>query len=215
MALRELEDGIRQLQLRLAAQQAQMQQADPIGRIEAFGGSTAPAGWLMCNGAAVSRTQYPRLFAAFGTTYGAGNGSTTFALPNASGRVLVGRDASQAEFDQLGETGGHTTHQLSLNEMPVHTHAQNPHEHSASSGDAGNHSHPFSRNFGGTGNAEATQRGFFGSGGATNINTNNAGTHSHSVSVNNATATNQNTGGNAAHNNLQPYLVIQYIIRAG
>lgn len=110
MALRELEDGIRQLQLRLAQQQAQMQQADPIGRIEAFGGSTAPAGWLMCNGAAVSRTLYPRLFAVYGTTYGAGNGSTTFTLPNASGRVLVGRDASQIEFNQLGETGGAKTH---------------------------------------------------------------------------------------------------------
>ena len=61
------------------------------GSIMAYGGSTAPAGWLKCDGSAVSRTTYSALFAIIGTTYGAGNGSTTFNLPNlTSARVLKG-----------------------------------------------------------------------------------------------------------------------------
>jgi microcystin-dependent protein len=80
------------------------------GLIQAYGGSVPPSGWLFCNGAAVSRTDYPALFAAIGTAWGVGDGSTTFNLPDGRGRVLVGLDPSQTEFDTLGEAGGAKTH---------------------------------------------------------------------------------------------------------
>lgn len=64
----------------------------PPGKFGEFGMSTAPAGWLECNGAAVSRTTYADLFAAIGTTWGAGNGTTTFNLPDARGYALRGWD---------------------------------------------------------------------------------------------------------------------------
>ena len=82
----------------------------PIGAIEMFSGSTAPEGYLFCQGQAVSRTTYAELFAAIGTTYGTGDGSTTFNLPNLKGRVAVGQDTSDTNFDVLGETGGTKTH---------------------------------------------------------------------------------------------------------
>ena len=62
----------------------------PPGMITFFHATDVPEGWLLCNGATVSRTTYSRLFAKIGTKYGAGDGSTTFALPNLDGRVLQG-----------------------------------------------------------------------------------------------------------------------------
>ena len=81
-------------------------EAPPTGAVSAFAGSAAPTGWLLCDGSDVSRTTYSDLFAVVGTTYGAGDGSTTFGLPNLEGRVPVGLDAGQTEFDALAETGG-------------------------------------------------------------------------------------------------------------
>jgi microcystin-dependent protein len=82
----------------------------PTGSVVAFAGSTAPTGWVLCNGAAVSRTTYADLFSVVGTTYGVGDGSTTFNLPTLTGRIPVGRDTGDANFNTLGETGGATTH---------------------------------------------------------------------------------------------------------
>lgn len=93
------------------------------GSMMFFAGTGAvPAGFLLADGAAVSRADYSALFAEIGVTYGAGNGSTTFNLPNMEGRVPVGLDASQAEFTPLGKTGGAKTHTLTVNEMPHHSH---------------------------------------------------------------------------------------------
>jgi len=64
----------------------------PIGVILPFSGSTVPAGWLLCYGQTASRTTYADLFAVIGTQYGAGNGSTTFNIPDLRGRVAAGRD---------------------------------------------------------------------------------------------------------------------------
>src|SRR5262245_28732340 len=83
---------------------------------------TAPAGFLLCDGAAVSRATYAALFALIGTNYGAGDGSTTFNLPNMKGRVLAGYDNAQAEFTSIGQTGGEKTHTLTLAELPSHDH---------------------------------------------------------------------------------------------
>lgn len=74
----------------------------PPGTVTAFAGSTAPEGWLLCDGSAVSRTAYAALFAVIGTTYGAGNGSTTFTLPDLRGRVAAGANASNALASRAG-----------------------------------------------------------------------------------------------------------------
>ncbi|HVC86309.1 MAG TPA: phage tail protein [Gaiellaceae bacterium] len=71
----------------------------PPGLIASFGGTTAPTGWLICDGSAISRTTYSLLFAAIGTDYGAGDGSTTFNLPDLRGRVPVGYAASGGHGD--------------------------------------------------------------------------------------------------------------------
>lgn len=89
------------------------------GFIYPLAGETIPKGFLLCDGAAYSRTQYPELFAAIGTLYGEGDGSTTFNVPNLQTRVPVG---AGGEF-VLGATGGETEHTLTVDEMPSHKHA--------------------------------------------------------------------------------------------
>jgi len=96
----------------------------PPGSVMPFAGSVAPSGWLLCNGAAVSRTTYSNLFAVIGTTYGSGDGITTFNLPDYRGQTLVGTDASQVEFNVIGKTGGEKTHTLTISEMPSHHHTK-------------------------------------------------------------------------------------------
>jgi microcystin-dependent protein len=180
----------------------------PAGSIIQWVSNTLPANWLLCDGSAVSRSTYSSLFAAIGTQYGVGDGTATFNLPNLKGRVAVGRDSAQTEFDVLGETGGAKTHTLTTAQMPSHTHTQDSHNHTQNA-----HSHPV----GGSGSL------FLVNGGGTNGGANvTVGGGSYAVSVsqsttatnNPATATNQNTGGGGAHNNLQPYQVFNYIIKA-
>lgn len=83
-----------------------------------YAGKTAPSGWLLCDGSAVSRTTYSALYDAIGTTYGSGDGSTTFNLPNMSGRVPVGVSSSY----KLGATGGEAAHTLTVGEIANHSH---------------------------------------------------------------------------------------------
>lgn len=95
------------------------------GTIEVYSKNTAPSGYLLCNGQAVSRTTYANLFAVIGTTYGAGNGSTTFNVPNLSGKLPIGTSSSHA----FASTGGATTHThstaghaITIAELPKHSH---------------------------------------------------------------------------------------------
>lgn len=101
------------------------------GEIIAYSGSSAPQGWLLCDGSAVSRATYATLFAVIGTTYGVGDGSTTFNLPDLRGRTLIGLDnlggssanrVTDAAADSLGGTAGSEEHVLTIEEMPNHTH---------------------------------------------------------------------------------------------
>lgn len=95
----------------------------PSATLITHGGSDIldPAEWLLAEGQAVSRTAYARLYAAIGTLYGVGDGSTTFNLPDARGRTLVGL-SSDTEFDTLGKKFGTKTHTLTTPETPTHSH---------------------------------------------------------------------------------------------
>lgn len=94
----------------------------PVGSIQMYAGASSPnSSWLICDGSAISRTTYAALFALIGTTYGAGNGSTTFNLPNMSGKFPLGVSAS-APVHPLASNGGDETHALTVNELAPHTH---------------------------------------------------------------------------------------------
>jgi microcystin-dependent protein len=161
----------------------------PPGAIMDYAGASAPTGWLLCNGAAVSRTTYAALFAAISTAFGAGDGSTTFNVPDTRGRISVGGGQGTGLTNRtLAATGGEETHQLSVAELASHTHVQNPHTH-----------------------------GIYVGGGATGANIlsyvttgqfDNSGNN-----LQNATAVNQNTGSGTAHNTMPPFIVFNKIIK--
>jgi microcystin-dependent protein len=93
----------------------------PVGTIMPFVGTTAPTGWLSCDGQEVSSTSFPKLAALCGTKFGtaaAGN----FRLPSLKGRVVAGLDSSQTEFDTVGKTGGAKTVTLTTGNLPAHNH---------------------------------------------------------------------------------------------
>jgi microcystin-dependent protein len=104
----------------------------PTGAIVMFAGSSAPSGYLMCDGSAVSRTVYSALFSIIGVSYGAGDSSTTFNVPDLRGRFALGSSGSHA----LASVGGEENHVLSWSEMPSHAHSLSTHVHSLS-----NHTH--------------------------------------------------------------------------
>lgn len=156
----------------------------PTGSLTAFAGSAAPTGWLLCYGQAVSRTTYAALFAIISTTYGVGDGSTTFNLPDLRGRAPHGVDnmggtaanrvtsgGSGITGTTLGAVGGTETHTLTIAQMPAHT-------------------HPSGVFNGG---------GCIGSGGTSSPPTGQITTGS--------------TGGGGAHQNMSPTIMLNYIIK--
>lgn len=199
-----------------------------VGIVQQFAGTTAPPGWLICNGDTVSRTHYSALFDVIGTTYGAGDGSTTFKLPDLQGRVIVGVSGSYT----LASTGGSADAIIPY------------HRHSVSSASAGSHTHGqktltgriWFRKHGSSlgGNAGAVD-GICSAGadyttqftGATS-NTTVSSYKPNTVSIN-ATHTHdsvtvtmpahntdyEGTDGNTVGANMQPYVVMNYIIYAG
>ena len=97
------------------------------GAIQIYSSNTPPpTPWLVCDGRAVSRTFYRRLFSAIGIAYGAGDNFTTFNLPDLGGRVPLGVDTSQLWVENArgaGATGGQVKRQLTVAELPLHTHS--------------------------------------------------------------------------------------------
>lgn len=148
----------------------------PSGSVTQFAGASLPEGWLECDGSAISRTTYSDLFSTIGETYGAGDGSTTFNLPNLKGKVPVGLDSGDADFDSLGKTGGEKTHQLTVDEMPSHIHRLRGDNDSGPDG----------------GDAIATDD---------------------IPDTLLETGVCDPAGGDQPHNNLQPYIVMKYIIK--
>lgn len=201
----------------------------PVGAILPYAGSSAPVGFLLCQGQAVSRTTYAELFDLFGTTYGVGDGSTTFNLPDFRQRFPLGKAAS-GTGNTLGATGGSMEHvhaQTShTHSVPNHTHS-NPntnsggsHAHSQSStGSGGSHNHGY---FLQMGTGEIDQTGGFnsqtrsaGSHTHSNPNVNSSGSHTHSQG-NTGSGGPGNTGsatpGDTGDAN-PPYATLNYIVR--
>ena len=162
----------------------------PVGSGCDYFGSTAPEDFMFADGSAISRTTYAELFAIIGTTYGAGDGSTTFNLPDKRTRVSVMRQDNDDTFANLGATGGEKKHTLTKAELPNYTLYNQSHSHNVVSlagygGQVGNN--PGVNGGNNTGSFNYT------SGGAT-------------IKVDSG-------GSGTAMNNLQPYLVCNYIIK--
>lgn len=169
-----------------------------VGKIDITATSTAPTRWLLCQGQAVSRTTYSDLFTAIGTTYGSGDGSTTFNVPDLGGRVVAGKESSATRLTSgvsgvdgatLGAAGG---------DQNMHGHT-----HTATVTDSG-HTHSME-----------TQTGAGGGGtpwvGNTGVSygSMNTGSSTTGITVSNSTA------GSGSSQNVQPTIVLNYVIYAG
>lgn len=183
---------------------------EPIGAIRIYAGATAPSGYLLCQGQAVSRSTYSALFSVIGATFGAGDGTTTFNVPDMGGRVPAGKEvsatrlttaASGVDGDALGATGGAQTVTLDATMIPPHPHPVV---------DPG-HPHPI--------HTDTTQPGS-GGGGNYLIAANTLGpgkliTAGATDSATTGITVGNNTGGGQAHNNVQPTIILNFIILTG
>jgi microcystin-dependent protein len=180
-----------------------------VGDIKAFAGSSAPLGWAFCDNVTLNRTTYGNLFAVIGTTYGVGDGSTTFGKPDLRGRVPAGRDdmggtaanrltsgGSGITGTALGSSGGAETHTLTTAQMPVHNHGVSDPTH--------NHGHNAGTV---TGSVTVDNTG---AKSTTTAATPNSGATINASGVNISI---QNTGSGNAHPNTQPTMVVNYIIK--
>ena len=195
----------------------------PIGAVIPYAGLSAPPRWLLCFGQNVSRSTYAALFAVIATTYGAGDGATTFTLPDLRGRVVAGQDdmgsasanrltgqSGGLDGDTLGAAGGAETHILSEAQLAPHDHLVDMGA-PINTGSGGSHSHTFgfgqrNKSGDGSGVSDLTHTG-------STETTSTVGSHAHTVDI--PAFNSGNAGSGAAHNNIQPTLVLNYMIYAG
>ena len=159
------------------------------GRVFAHAGTNDPAGALLCDGRAVSRREYWELFDAIGTTYGAGDGSSTFNLPNIESRTIIGESDSYA----LGATGGEAEHTLTIEETADH-----PGHLFGNQGAVGSN---LGNNTRYLDESVLNTYGSYGRGWWDNENE--------------IYPAGCSRGGNQPHNNMQPYIVMRYFITTG
>lgn len=166
----------------------------PTGTVSMFAGTTAPTGYLLCQGQAVSRSTYAPLFAVIGTAYGSGDGSTTFNLPNLQGKFALGKSSSYA----LGSSGGASTVKLTTNQIPAHTHGSKSLVGSlvAYSWDDGWANGIISSS------VNSKNSGYYGGSDIGHIQYQVDASHEH-----------DSVGGGASHNNMPPYQTVNYIIK--
>lgn len=187
--------------------------SEPAGIIKPFAGTVAPPKHALCDGAVVPRGGiYAALFSAIGTRYGVGDGSTNFVLPNLRGRLLVGIDSTQTEFDATGPSdmyGGAKTHTVTAAELPPHVHDMS-HDH----GWSGSYSAGY-LNYAGPRNARDYPASDVNEVPGDPLNVGN-GAASISGDVHTLYAsTGAGPGGGLGHNNLMPYGLTNYIITLG
>jgi microcystin-dependent protein len=168
-----------------------------VGDFKPWLSRTPPEDWLNMDGQEVSRATYAKLFEVIGTVGGAGDGSTTFNIPNLNGRTPVGYKADDTDLDAIGKTGGEKAHTLSIGEMPGHAHG------GQTGDDSPDHSHTMQGN---TGQAWGTTPMLIGQSTA-NATGNTGGAsarHKHPIA---------SEGGGQSHNIMQPFFVVNWIIK--
>ena len=167
----------------------------PPGSLLMFAGAVAPEGYLICDGAAISRTTYNVLFAAIGVVFGAGNGTTTFNLPDLRGRGPLGVGTGGGLTARaLGASGGAETVTLTTDEMPAHSHTHN------ANGGAGSGADP-ATGLSYSNGANTASAGLDVTNGEPNLYTTPI-----ALSINNA-------GGGDPHANMAPFLAVNFIIK--
>jgi microcystin-dependent protein len=191
----------------------------PTGMVVPYAGSSAPSGWLLCDGREVAKADYPVLYAVIGTTYGsAGDPSHNFVLPNLGGRTVFGTNGSSPY--QLAQIGGNANVTLSNENLPAHNHtgttdANGTHSHGVT--DPG-HTHTQTTHQDDYNGNGGNPPGFMGDAGTdhswsninsayTNISILSAGSHSHSF-------TTSSVGSGSSFSILPPYLALNYLIKA-
>jgi microcystin-dependent protein len=206
----------------------------PVGATVQWWTSAVPTGWLVCDGRAISRITYKRLFTVIGTTFGAGDGLLTFNLPDLRGRFPLGQ-AATGTGSTLGETGGTLdhTHGATIDAAGAHTHTVDGHTHTISSD--GDHAHGMSdlaseaTSTAGGNNIDYTPGGStlnFSPGGHAHFTSNgsppdtdDAGAHSHSGATGSTSPATDSQGSHSHTGSIDannpPFIVGQFIILAG
>jgi microcystin-dependent protein len=206
------------------------------GSVIQYAGASAPDGYLLCQGQAVSRTTYAALFQIISTTYGSGDGTTTFNLPDLRQRVAVGLHSS-GTFNSMGKTGGNETHTITQAQLPnctlpntlAVTSTNSSHTHSGSTSTDGSHTHQFTqyvwwRSFTGMDGQDFERTMIKGSGSGSTATTYTTSTtnsaHSHNFSISSSGAHTHTLSGSVTSGGsgsampiVQPYIVMNYIIK--